>query len=215
MCQGPSHINQTFKTRSNASALCGGCHLASHETFDSKRPATPSRTRRSITQDSRRQDLCRLYSAMRVSPPESSELTSATAFRLERSSPVAAPMKEEKDSENGPHQLSARFQKIDRKRRQKGEGKGKQKEKTASLRTGKNPGSRWSSSCACATNCRNAPLKDAASFLLPRPSTRRLHIPQGDHMSSLLTPSLYLGTAPGSQTVTGCRGAIARDSSRR
>ena len=33
---GPWRINQILQIRSNACALCGGCHLASHKTFDAK-----------------------------------------------------------------------------------------------------------------------------------------------------------------------------------
>ena len=36
---GPWRINQILQIRSNAFALCGGCNLASHKTFDAQLPA--------------------------------------------------------------------------------------------------------------------------------------------------------------------------------
>ena len=36
---GPWRTNQVLQIRSNAFALCGGCHFASHKTFDAQLPA--------------------------------------------------------------------------------------------------------------------------------------------------------------------------------
>ena len=236
---GPWRINQILQIRSNAFALCGGCHLASHKTFDAKLLACY--TQQYATDSGLRSpNLTELMSADRhlmgkiyqIVKEENWNLDDAlheyTSVRHDMVAvlqPSPRPKlcrstdeREEKDSESGRHRHNAENPKEKatgkerrKRRRQKGKSEGK---KPLDGELGQILTARQSPS-VCATFYRSAPRKNALSFTaaLSQNLMVRCAAPQTMKRSralAVLAESLSWRQLPAPETATGVGGALAQ-----